>query len=66
MVVVGEVSTGSRATGSEILYLLDSAQGLFTPQGNTSRRVSASCAKSPGVGARFALHITSTRQPVRP
>lgn len=24
---------------SEILYLLDSAQGLFTPQGNTSRRV---------------------------
>ena len=23
---------------SEILYLLDSAQGLFTPQGNTSRR----------------------------
>ena len=24
---------------SEILYLLDSAQGLFMPQGNTSRRV---------------------------
>ena len=23
---------------SEILYLLDSAQGLFTPEGNTSRR----------------------------
>jgi hypothetical protein len=23
---------------SEILYLLDSAQGLFTPQGNTLRR----------------------------
>ncbi len=23
---------------SEILYLLDSAQGLFMPQGNTSRR----------------------------
>lgn len=24
---------------SEILYLLDPAQGLFTPQGNASRRV---------------------------
>ena len=24
---------------SEILYLLDSAQGLFTPEGNTSGRV---------------------------
>ncbi len=43
---------------SEILYLLDPAQGLFTLEGNTSLRVLASGEKSPGVADPFALHMT--------
>jgi len=62
--------TGSPVTvngiSSEILYLLDPAQGLCMPQGNTLRSIMASFAKRPGVGAPFALHNMSVRQPVRP
>jgi len=39
---------------SEILYLLDSAQGLFTPQGNTSRR-----------GTGKLREETRSRRPIR-
>ena len=39
---------------SEILYLLDSAQGLFTPQGNTSRRANGQLCEE-----------TRSRRPIR-
>ena len=41
-------------SSSEILYLLDSAQGLFMPEGNTSCRVN---------GERF--EETRSRRPIR-
>jgi len=39
---------------SEILYLLDSAQGLFTPQGNTSYRATGKLCEE-----------TRSRRPIR-
>ncbi len=51
---------------SEILYLLDPAQGLFTLEGNISRRDLASCERRPGVARPLALYTMSSRQPVRP
>jgi hypothetical protein len=51
---------------SEILYLLDPAQGLCMLEGNISRRVTASCERRPGVARPLALHTMSSRQPVRP
>ena len=51
---------------SEILYLLDPAQGLFTLEGNISHRDPASCERRPGVARPLALDTMSSRQPVRP
>jgi len=51
---------------SEILYLLDPAQGLCMLEGNISGRILASSQRRPGVARPFALTITSSRQPVRP
>ena len=51
---------------SEILYLLDPAQGLFTLEGNISRRVLASCEIRTGVARPLALYIMSSKQPVKP
>ena len=64
-------STGSSLSSmndmsSEILYLLDPAQGLFTLEGNTSHRALASCEKRPGVARPLALHTMLSEQPVRP
>jgi len=36
------------------------------PEGNIGGRVTASGQRRPGVEGPFALHITSSRQPVRP
>ena len=51
---------------SEILYLLDSAQGVCMLEGNISRRDMASCERSPGVARPLALYIMSSKQPVIP
>ena len=64
-------STGSGLSAmndmsSEILYLLDPAQGLFMLEGNIARGVLASRERSPGVAGPFALHIVSSREPVMP
>ena len=64
-------STGSGLSAvndmsSEILYLLDSAQGLCMLEGNIPRRAKASGEGRPGVEGPFALTITFPEQPVRP
>jgi hypothetical protein len=51
---------------SEILYLLDPAQGVCMLEGNISRRDMASCERRPGVARPLALYTMSSRQPVRP
>jgi len=63
---IGSGLSAVNGMSPEILYLLDPAQGLFTLEGNTSRRVMASCEKRPGVARPLALHTMSSRQPVRP
>ena len=64
-------STGSGLSAvndmsSEILYLLDSAQGLCMLEGNISYRDLASCERRPGDARPLALHMMSSKQPVRP
>ncbi len=57
---------------SEILYLLDPAQGLFMPEGNTSHRVNGE--RFEETRSRWPIRTThcllaeqpSIRQPVRP
>jgi len=63
-------STGSGLSAvndmsSEILYLLDPAQGLCMLEGNIFHCVMASDERRPGVARPLALHIMSSRQPVR-
>lgn len=51
---------------SEILYLLDPAQGVCMLEGNISHRDMASCERRPGVARPLALYMMSSKQPVRP
>ena len=49
-----------RSEAPKSLYLLDPAQGLFTLEGNISRRALVSCERSPGVtgtSARATHHV---------
>ena len=64
-------STGSGLSAvndmsSEILYLLDPAQGLCMLEGYTSYCALASGKRRPGVVRPLALHMMLSRQPVRP
>ena len=53
---------GDERMSSEILYLLDPAQGLCMPQGNTSApRYRQAAQRRPGVDGPFAQH-TRARQ----